>query len=289
MSARKTQTHRASWGSLLGQWRHRIGGFRVRVVPTYPAPAQISSPPAVTPALKIDAYSVFLAQTESERRAAFRLRFRVFNLEMNEGLGASYQTGEDTDPFDRICDHLIVRHGPTDQIVGTYRMQTGGTAAANLGYYSAREFEFAPYERLRSEVIELGRACIHPEHRKYEVLMLLWKGIARYAVERSARYLIGCSSISSQDVTFGSAMYEKLKPMLVPEELRTIPSPGYDFPLSAGDATAQPPKLLRAYLSVGAHICGPPAIDREFQTIDFLTLLDLNNLSPAVRSRFIES
>src|SRR6202012_5713025 len=32
-------------------------------------------------------------------------------------------------------------------------------------------------------------------------------------------------------------------------------------------------KLLRAYLAIGAKICGPPAIDREFGTIDFLTLL----------------
>jgi len=47
------------------------------------------------------------------------------------------------------------------------------------------------------------------------------------------------------------------------------------------------PKLLRAYLTVGAKICGPPAIDRHFQTIDFLTLLDLEALSPPARARFL--
>ena len=47
------------------------------------------------------------------------------------------------------------------------------------------------------------------------------------------------------------------------------------------------PKLLRAYLAIGAKICGPPAIDREFQTIDFLTLLDLEELSPTVKARFL--
>jgi putative hemolysin len=35
---------------------------------------------------------------------------------------------------------------------------------------------------------------------------------------------------------------------------------------------------LTAYLSLGAKICAPPAMDREFKTIDFLTLLDLENL-----------
>jgi len=49
----------------------------------------------------------------------------------------------------------------------------------------------------------------------------------------------------------------------------------------------QPPKLLRAYLSIGAKICGPPAVDREFKTIDFLTLLDLERISPTARARFL--
>lgn len=209
---------------------------------------------------------------------------------MNEGLDSSYETGEDTDAFDPVCDHLIVRHGAMGEIVGTYRLQTGETAARNLGFYSAREFEFAPYEALRSKVVELGRACIHPDHRKYEVLMLLWKGIVRYARERSACYLIGCSSISTQDQSIGSAMYENLKPMLTSEELRTVPQAGYGFSLAAvAAANVSTPKLLRAYLSVGARICGPPALDREFRTIDFLTLMDLNSLSPSVRSRFLHS
>ncbi len=48
------------------------------------------------------------------------------------------------------------------------------------------------------------------------------------------------------------------------------------------------PKLLRAYLTIGAKICSEPAIDREFKTIDFLTLLDLQTLHPRVAARFLE-
>jgi putative hemolysin len=47
------------------------------------------------------------------------------------------------------------------------------------------------------------------------------------------------------------------------------------------------PKLLRTYLSVGSKICGPPAIDRQFKTIDFLTLLDLRTIPKVVRDRFM--
>ncbi len=47
------------------------------------------------------------------------------------------------------------------------------------------------------------------------------------------------------------------------------------------------PKLLKTYLAIGARIAAPPAFDREFRTIDFLTLLDLEMLSPAARNRFL--
>jgi hypothetical protein len=46
---------------------------------------------------------------------------------------------------------------------------------------------------------------------------------------------------------------------------------------------------LRAYLAIGAKICGPPAIDREFKTIDFLILLNLQGLHPRVRARSLQT
>ncbi len=52
---------------------------------------------------------------------------------------------------------------------------------------------------MRHEIVELGRACVHRQHRNLVVLGLLWKGIADYARERGGRYLIGCSSLTSQD------------------------------------------------------------------------------------------
>ena len=69
---------------------------------------------------------------------------------------------------------------------------------------------------------------------------------------------------------------------------RTQPLAAYDCSLS--QLAAEPvtiPKLLRAYLTLGAKICGPPALDRQFKTIDFLTLLDLETLHPLARQRFL--
>src|SRR5678815_47080 len=155
-------------------------------------------------------YSIRLARGASEVRAAQALRFAVFNLELNEGLAESLTTGLDADPFDDVCDHLLVEHVPTGEIVGTYRLQTGLTAMENLGYYSQQEFDFRPFEPIRDELIELGRACVHQQHRNLVVLGLLWKGIADYARGRDGRYLCGCSSLTAQDPTVGASAYSEM-------------------------------------------------------------------------------
>jgi putative hemolysin len=157
-------------------------------------------------------YRLRLAQTELDRLAACRLRFRVFNLERGEGLAASYASGVDQDEYDAICEHLLVQEKATGRIVGTYRMQDGMTAGRGLGYYSAQEFDFAPYEHLRPQILELGRACIDREHRNSEVLTLLWRGIAQYAQHHGLRYLVGCSSVSTRDAAVGWALYHQLAP-----------------------------------------------------------------------------
>ena len=243
-----------------------------------------------SPNIRQGSYQLRLAFTEADRTAAFRLRFLVFNLELNEGLEYAYVTGQDTDEFDRICDHLIVEHAATGKVVGTYRLQTGAMASANAGFYSEREFDFSPYKQLGNSVIELGRACVHRDHRSSEVLYLLWGGIAQYAINHGGRYLIGCSSLTSQDPAHGTAVYEAMREQLVEPQLRTTPQPAFAMPLmSAKNASDKIPKLLRAYLAVGAKICGSPAIDREFKTIDFLTLMDLESLHPRLRARFLQS
>jgi len=106
----------------------------------------------------------------------------VFNVELNEGLESAFATGYDTDEFDGVCDHLIVEHKPTGKVVATYRMQTGPTAAANIGYYSEREFDFSTAGIAAGSLVEVGRAAILKEYRTFEVLNLLWKGLAAYAV-----------------------------------------------------------------------------------------------------------
>ncbi len=236
-----------------------------------------------------DAYTVRQISGEEELKAAQRLRFEVFNVELHEGLASSYETGLDSDPFDPVCDHLVVIEKASDRVVGTYRLQTGPMAAANLGYYSAQEFDFTPFEPMRPEIVELGRACVHAEHRNVAVLGLLWREIGNYARAREARYLVGCSSITSQDPVEGASMYRELaRKNLAQEKWRTNPLPGWECQMdNVSDTPPKVPKLLTAYLALSARICGPPAIDREFKTIDFLTVLDLKSIPLVLMQRYL--
>ena len=162
---------------------------------------------------------------------------------------------------------------------------------------------------MRAGILELGRASIDREHRTPEVLTLLWRGIAQYATDMGLRYLVGCSSINSQDPAEGWQMYRQLEHYRVSPEFETQPTAAFACPIEHEGAHAQPspstsdrslpepqtpapvqckvPKLLRTYLAIGARIAAPPAWDRDFGTIDFLTLLDLKLLSSAARNRFL--
>ncbi len=244
--------------------------------------------PLLSPPTRSTGYRVRLASSPEDVRRAQRLRFEIFNLELHEGLESSFATGLDIDPFDEACDHLLVEHGPTGELVGTYRLQTGTQAAAKLGYYSEQEFDFRPFEPIRAELVELGRACVHRDHRSMAVIARLWRAIAEYARERGGRYLIGCSSLTSQDPAEAAAVFRRLAVNhLVAPAWRTLPLPAFACPMTEpGDPATPAPRLLSAYLGVGAKICGEPALDRQFKTIDFLTFLDLRDLAPGAH-RFL--
>jgi putative hemolysin len=170
-----------------------------------------------------------------------------------------------------------------ETVVGTYRLQTGTRAQFGLGFYSAQAFDFTPYASRRHELLELGRACIHADHRHFAVLNLLWSGIARYAQQREVRYLIGCSSLNSTEAADAAAVMLQLAKHRAEPAWWTRPLPRYALALDAVQPSRmRVPRLLAAYLAMGARICAEPALDAEFGSIDFLTWIDLQ--SPALQA-----
>lgn len=223
-------------------------------------------------------YHLRFARTRDDLDAVLRLRFTVFNLELGEGLDGSFETGRDDDGLDQAFHHLMILSADTNDVVGTYRMQTSDMALAGTGFYSAGEYDVTalPPQVLAGSV-EIGRACVSREHRNGRVLHLLWRGLAAYLRWNRKRYLFGCCSLSTQDPEEGRAAYAFLRRAgHVHGSWVTPPRPAVECPLDglpAGGRYRIPP-LFESYLRLGAKVCGPPVIDRLFKTVDFLVILD---------------
>ena len=241
--------------------------------------------------LKSGAYRARFARTRADVEAAQRLRFQVFNLELGEGLQASYSTGRDEDQYDDRCHHLLVEHAETKQVVGTYRLMTEHMAGT-AGFYSETEFHLEvlpPW--IREEGVELGRACVNAAHRSGRVIYLLWKGIAAYLAHNRLRYLFGCCSVPATDPGVGLKLHLQLAKEgrlldgFVARATRSCACHGgtvvsEEVPL---------PALFKVYLDMGAEVCSEPAIDRVFGVIDCLIVLDVEKLDDRTRRRMFES
>jgi len=240
-------------------------------------------------------YTVRLARTPEEVDAALRLRFEVFNVELGEGLDASFITGRDEDKFDASCHHLIVLEIESNAVVGTYRLQTLEMAGITSNFYCAGEFELENLPpSVLAQSLEIGRACIARAHRNTRVLFLLWKGLAAYARAKRKRYLFGCCSLTSQNPADGVKAERLLRSenhfhadFYAPANPQYIcPTGSFSCENNEKDAF-ELPKLFRTYLRFGAKVCSPPAIDREFKTIDFFVIFDFTTIDEKYRQMFL--
>lgn len=239
-------------------------------------------------------YLVRFASSEDDVREAQHLRFVVFNLELGEGLEQSFETGRDEDKYDAHCRHLLVIDRQSESVIGTYRLQTYKKAMRNHGYYTDGEYvlEQMPEEVIR-ESVEVGRACIAKDHRNGRVLYLLWRGIAEFLKQTNSRYLLGCCSITSQDPSDAWKVMDYIQHngMMHPD-IRVDTRPDYRCDEVERDEnawkTVQLPQLFRLYMDVGALVCSQPALDRDFKTIDYLVLLDVENLDERTRMLFFK-
>jgi putative hemolysin len=249
------------------------------------------------PALEIHEgrYAVRFARTTEEIDEVLRLRFEIFNIELGEGLDASHITGRDEDAFDAVCHHLIVVERQTGKIVGTYRLQTLEMTENVSAFYCAGEFDLESLPpHVLTESLEIGRACIDREHRNTRVLFLLWKGLAAYARAKRKRYLFGCCSLTSQNPVDGVRAEHLLRnENHFHSNFYAPPNPEYICPTgnfsseNNDNDTFELPKLFRTYLRFGAKVCSPPAIDREFKTIDFFVIFDFTTMDEKYRQMFL--
>jgi len=234
-------------------------------------------------------YTLVVASDLEHRTAAQRLRYSVFAAEPGFRI-ADTGTALDADLFDYHCDHLLVRDQLTEQFVGCYRMLPPDKAAAAGGYYTATEFDLRALDPHGARIVEMGRACVVPEHRNGSVLTLMWAGILHYIQLTGYRWVMGCVSVPMQDgpstpagVNVRGVRDRLLSRHACDPRHRVRPyRPVFvdGSPLSQLPAPARPklPPLLRGYLRLGAEICGEPAHDPDFAVADFVALLGLDTI-----------
>ncbi|WP_327134420.1 GNAT family N-acetyltransferase [Streptomyces sp. NBC_01343] len=257
----------------------------LRATAAVPAAAPVTAPPAL-PATPH--YTVRLARDEDEVRAAQRLRHQVFAGELGARLDGP-EPGLDSDAFDAYCDHLLVVEEETEQVVGTYRLLPPERAAVAGRLYSEGEFDLSALAPIRPDLVEVGRSCVHPDHRNGAVIALIWAGLARYMDSSGHNWLAGCCSIPLADggVLAAATRESVLTRNLAPEEYRVTPHlpwnpDGITFP-----ARVELPPLLRGYLRLGAWVCGEPALDAEFGCADLYVLLSLRRTNPRYLKHFL--
>jgi len=236
------------------------------------------------------------ADSPEELRQALMLRHDVFLTEL---LKRKKRSGIDKDRFDKHCDHLIIIDKRSNQIIGTYRLQS---SEHTKKWYTATEFHMRQIKKLPGTKLELGRACVHPDHRNGVTIALLWEGITAYINASGSSYLFGCSSIKTMDKEEIRQIYSYLlQNGHISHDHRVRPKakfkvPGFKkfsrlhmlsnhAPIDHHEMKDKIPSLLASYLKVGAKVCGSPALDKSFKCIDFLTLMSVEEMNKSYQRK----
>lgn len=231
------------------------------------------------------------ARHQDEVRQAQRLRYRVFAEEMGAHLSGPLP-GHDIDLFDDYCEHLLVRDAASDAVIGTYRVLTPAQAARVGSFYADLEFDLTRLRGMRSRMVELGRSCVHPEHRHGGVILALWGALTQFMVRNQLDVMIGCASVPMQHQGLpgghaAASIWRQLRAThLAPLDCHVLPRLPLPVHQLDQDLPVEPPALIKGYLRLGAKVLGPPAWDPDFNTADLPMMMRTQDLPMRYRRHF---
>ncbi len=235
--------------------------------------------------------SVSWARHQDEVRAAQRLRYQVFAVEMGATLPVTV-AGHDIDPFDDYCEHLLVRDEASGDVIGTYRVLTPTQAKRAGSTYSDTEFDLTRLRSLRERMVELGRSCVHADHRSGGVILALWGALAEFMARNQLDTMIGCASIPMQTPGANSgqaaaSIWRQVRQThLAPIEYHVTPRLALPVDKLDDSLNIEPPALIRGYLRLGAKVLGAPAWDPDFNSADLPMMMRIADLPPRYLKHF---
>jgi putative hemolysin len=192
-------------------------------------------------------------------------------------------------------DHLLLidaardAAGAEDHVIGVYRLLPD-TVAARLGrFYSDAEYDLTPLRASGRRLVELGRSCVHPAHRRGAAMLHLWNGLAAYVIAGGFEVLFGVASFPGADPAPHApalAWLHAHHPAPPGMRVQVLPGPAaqrMDLLAPAGleraAAQAAIPPLIRAYLRLGGTVGEGAFLDRDFNTTDVFLMVDTSAMS----------
>ena len=239
-------------------------------------------------------FRTVLASSDAERRAAQRLRYRVFVEELGgDGALVDHDARLERDAFDPYFDHLLLldeaRRGDIyDRTVGVYRLLRDEQAAQAGQFYSEDEYDLSVLRDSGRRLLELGRSCLDADYRGGAAMFHLWNGLAEYVAGHGIEVLFGVASFHGTDV---DALAQPLSLLharhLAPEPLRVCAQPSHfqRMDLVPPDridrraAMLQVPALIKAYLRLGGFVGDGAFVDHDFNTTDVCLVMDTDRLN----------
>ena len=232
-------------------------------------------------------FTVKIAKTEEELRAAQGLRYDVFVRELGgDGDLVDHDLGLERDRFDPFCDHMIVQDDLTGETVGVYRLLRDDQAE-NLGrFYSEDEYDLDPLRASGRKLLELGRSCLHPDYRGGAAMYHLWSGLAAYVAEHKVEILFGVASFHGTDpAPLANPLAMLYHNHLAPENLRVRSKVFQPMDLVGPEALDRrqamidTPALIKAYLRLGGYVGEGAYVDHAFNTTDICLILDTEKMN----------
>jgi putative hemolysin len=187
---------------------------------------------------------------------------------------------------------LLVHDLVTEQVIGTYRVLTPAQAKRAGGTYSDTEFDLTRLRGIRSRMVELGRSCVHPDHRHGGVILALWGALFEFMNRNQLDTMIGCASIPmlhngmvSGDVA-ASIWSQVSASHMASVEYHVRPR--LPLPVEQLDRHLQvePPALIKGYLRLGAKVLGAPAWDPDFNSADLPMMMRVADMPARYRKHF---
>lgn len=235
-------------------------------------------------------FSVRVAGSEDDLRAAQRLRYKVFVEELGgDGPLVDHDARLEQDRFDPFFDHIILTDAAQGgEVVGVYRVLRDDQARSMGQFYSEDEYDLTPLKQSGRRLMELGRSCLAPAYRGGPAMYHMWNGIARYVIENEIEILFGVASFHGTDI---AALAQPLSLLhhrhLAPEALRVRTQAAHyqsmnllpEDRIDRRAAMLQVPALIKAYLRLGGHVGDGAFIDHEFNTTDICLVMDTERLS----------